>query len=205
MVKLILSLFFLQCTSAYAEEYKYYSSYAFINQNTATSNSASSEFTNPKDSGISITSGRIVENDSHFEFEFSYLGDMGFTYGDYITYQRYITLVGLNLIKNWDFLSFGTGFGLMRIDNHITKTKESGITITEELRSGIGYYSYFKFLLEAHYRKNRFELFTNFTNYYWFQEDGKISINDNGTEKQKTLTIFQSARSINIGLRYYFN
>jgi hypothetical protein len=188
-----------------AEDYKYYTGYSFLNQNFSTSNPPASDLVNSNDSGLSITSGRVVESINHFEFEFSYLGDMGFTYADYLTYHRYITLIGLNFIRTWDYVSFGTGFGIMRIDNHISESSEAGVSITEELRSGVGYYNYFKLQLELHYAINRFELFTNFINYYWFQDDGDISVDDNGQLHKKSLSLLQSVRTLNFGLRYYFN
>lgn len=143
----------------------------------------------------------------HIEFIYSHLGDMGFTFGDYLEYERKVSIAALAARWRWRWVSFRLGYGRAFVNNDITDNTSPG-TITHELDSGKKSYSAFIASVGGNFPiKPQFELYAEANLYVWDQDDGEDLYYDDGTDSgyADLAGSSQKATSINFGMRYYFN
>lgn len=143
----------------------------------------------------------------HVEGVYANLGDQGFTYGDYLTYEREVKIIGIAARWKWDWFSVRIGLGSALVNATITDTTSGSQSVTHDLDEGSNSYPASMFGLGLQIPvSQKFNLMIESNGFSWGQDDKILTYDDGaGASGEEEMAQRQTVSMLTVGLRWYWN
>jgi hypothetical protein len=141
----------------------------------------------------------------HLELISANLGETGFKYGEYLTYERQTKFTGIGSRWRWGWFSLRYGFGKANVTNKVKDTTSGLQSVTHDLETEDKSYGATLFSMGLNIPiTESFMLNLESTSITWGQDDGKILYdNGAGTTGDEDLGEIQMVWMFTVGLRFY--
>lgn len=143
----------------------------------------------------------------HVEGILADLGDQGFTYGDYLTYERQVKILGLGARWKWDWFSVRIGLGRAFVNATVDDKTTGTQSVAHDLEEGSSSYlaSFFGFGLQIPVSE-KFNLLIESNGFAWNQDDKSLAYDDGaGSSGGEKMDDMQGVSMVTFGLRWYWN
>lgn len=141
----------------------------------------------------------------HIELISANLGETGFKYGDYLTYERQTKFTGIASRWRWGWFSLRYGIGKADVTNKVKDTTTGLQSVTHDLDTDDKSYGATLISMGLNIPiTESFMLNLESTSITWAQEDGKISYDSGaGSTGDEDLGEIQMIWMFTVGLRFY--